>query len=134
PSWNRNLDAYRAQSLDKTPDYDTIVVPRDFENVEQKKSSLFFQIPDVHLTGKQPGLEDAVQIFQSVLNHYLSDDEVNALATMNEVIFDALCPSGLMCSKIGFETFEQGTTHIQTGEREVAPATPLPGAILGLSG
>ena len=32
--------------------------------------------------------------FQAVINKYLSEDEIDALATMNEVLFDALCPAG----------------------------------------
>lgn len=133
--WNTNLDFYRAKTLRIKPDHDTVVVPRDFENVEQKSSQLFFQVPDVHLTAKQKELATNIQTFQAVLNHYLSEDECDALALMNEVLFDALCPSGLMCSKIGYETFEQGTTQMQVGEQPAADQPPpmAPGAILGLT-
>jgi hypothetical protein len=134
-AWNRNLASYRMQSLDLTPTTDTVVVPRDFANVEQKGSQLFFQVPDVHLTAKQADKAEAVRVFQAVLNHYLSEDEVDALTVMNEVIFDALCPSGLMVSKLGYESFEQGTAPVVVGQRPAAvqpPTAPPLGSVLGL--
>lgn len=132
--WNTNIDFYRAKTLRIKPDHDTVVVPRDFENVEQKSSQLFFQTPDIHLTAKQREGAPNVQIFQGVLNHYLSEDECDALSLMNEVLFDALCPAGLMVSKIGFETFEEGTKPVVVGQRPAAEQPlPPPGDILGLS-
>lgn len=118
--WDKNILSYRAKTLTIRPDADTVVVPRDFPFVEQKIAQLFFQLPEVHLTARQTGLEDAVQIFQPVINYYLSEDEVNALSVMNECAFDALCPSGLMVSVIGFETFSEGQTTIATGAMQPA--------------
>jgi len=142
PDWDRNVLSYRAKSLSTMPTSDTVVVPRDFAFVEQKAAQLFFQTPEIHLKTDLEALKDAVTIFQPVLNHYLSEDEVNALAMMNEVVFDALCPSGLMCSKIGWEAFEEGPPiPMQVGEEPAEPPAPslgqpdpnqLPGSVLGL--
>lgn len=151
-NWNRNLQSYRGQTLLTQPIDDTVVVPRDFSYVEQKAAQLFFQTPEIHLTARQGALQEAVPVFQAILNYYLSEDGVNALATMNEVAFDALCPAGIMVSKIGYESFSQGSANIplQAGLPPTAPTPPaapgmetsgvgtaspsVPGEILGLSG
>lgn len=127
--WDKNLLSYRAKVLSQAPTTDAIIAPRDFPFVEQKIAQLFFQVPEVHLTALQDELGDAVQIFQSVMNFYLGPDKLNAMAVMNEVAFDALCPSGIMCSKIGFESFEQGASPISTGR--MVPADDKNAAALG---
>lgn len=143
PDWDRNVLRYRAKSLSNDPKVDTVVVPRDFSYVEQKKAQVFFQVPEVHLTPLQDGLEGAVPVFQAVVNKYLGADDINALATMQEVTFDLLCPSALMCSVIGYENFTDGMTDVQTGEQPdpehvMAPSlgqpdpTQLPGSVLGI--
>ena len=106
--WDRNVQSYLGKTLSIKPEHDTVTVPKDFANVERKKAELFFQIPDVNLQPKLPGLEDAVAIFQAVLNHELSPSGVDAHALMTEVTFDA-CITGLMVSKIGYESFADGT-------------------------
>lgn len=131
--WDRNVQAYLGKSLDTKPEYDTVTVPKDFANVERKKAELFFQNPEINLTPRMPGLEDAVNIFQAVLNHYLGPSGVDAGTLMTEVTFDCQM-TGLLVSKIGYESFDAGAQEVQTGETQVAPAQPLPGAVLGLSG
>lgn len=131
--WNRNVQSYLTKMLDKVADQDRVVVPLDFANIESKKAGLFFQTPEVQLTAKQPGLEDAIAIFQAVIEHQVSPDGVDALGMMREVLFDALCPSGLMISKIGYESFEDGMIEVPTGEMQPDPnAAPQPGSVLGL--
>lgn len=129
--WDKNIQSYLGKSLTTVPEQDTVTVPKDFANVERKKAELFFQNPDVNLTPKFPGLEDAVSTFQAVLNHYLGPERVDAGAMMTEVTFDA-CMTGLMVSKIGYENVQDGETEIQTGTREL-PAEPIPGSVLGLT-
>jgi hypothetical protein len=111
--WDDNLKAYLGKTLDALPEQDTIVVPKDFTLVEQKKALLFFQVPEVALTAQQPGLEGAVATFQAVLNRKLQSDEVNAAALMDEVLMDVLCPAGIGVSKIGYEAEVQGTVPVQ---------------------
>lgn len=144
--WENNLRSYRAKSLRSAPTTDTVTVPRDFTYVEQKKSTLFFQLPDVHLTPGQdtPAVKNAVPLFQAVLNHYLGEEEIDALATVNEVMFDVLCPSGIMVSVLGYENFAQGTVPMKVGEEPdpdqavTGPSlgqpnpTGLPGAVLNI--
>lgn len=130
PEWENNLLAYRAKSLRQAPTTDTVTVPRDFTYVEQKKSTLFFQLPDVHLSPAQDGVKDAIPLFQAVLNHYLGEDEIDALATINEVMFDVLCPAGIMCAVIGYENFTSGTVPMKMGE-EPDPEQAVTGPSLG---
>lgn len=122
--WDNNILSYRAKNLAAIQDngVGNVVVPRDFPMVEQKAAQLFFQTPDIHLKSTLPALADPVTLWQPVVNHYLSEDECNALAMMNECIFDALCPSGLLCSKLGFEVFVQGIQDIETGAMQDDPA------------
>ena len=131
--WDRNVQSYLGKTLTVAPTVDTVTVPKDFANVERKKAELFFQNPEVNLNPKLPGLEDATQVFQAVLNFYLGPDKVDAGAMMTECTFDA-CMTALMVSKIGYESFQQGTTEVPTGEMAPGPEEPPPpGSILGLS-
>ena len=130
--WDRNVQSYLAKVLDKSPHDDAVIVPMDFANVEAKKANLFYQTPEVQLTAQQPGLEDAVSVFQAVLNHELGLEGVDALSTMHEVLFDALCPSGLMVSKIGYESFTDGTIDVPPPTPEPpVPGVPVPGIPTG---
>lgn len=117
PDWDRNIQSYRSKSLQKVPITDMVTVPRDFTYVEQKRSTLFFQVPDVHLKPLQDGLKGAIPLFQAVLNQLLSEDGLDALATMQECIFDAICPAGILCSVIGFEVFAAGAVPMQIGTK-----------------
>lgn len=143
PDWDANILSYRAKSLNAIPTTDTVVVPRDFTFVEQKSAQLFFQTPEVHLKTNLRQLADAVTVFQPVLNYYLSEDRTNALGMMNEVIFDALCPAGLMCSQIGYECFFDRIDSLPTGAQianpdyvqpEAQPSMPQPGGMPGMPG
>ena len=120
--WDRNVQAYLGKTLTTIPEYDTVTVPKDFANVERKKAELFFQLPEVNLEPRLPGLEDAVQIFQSVLNHQLSAEATDAGAMMTECTFDA-CMTGLLVSKIGYESFSRGDVQLQEGQ-SMAPSMP----------
>lgn len=124
--WKPNVAAYRGK---RTKKGDEIPVNVDFYNTEQKKAQLFFRVPQVQLTAKRPEFADAVVIFQPVINHKLGAHGVNAAVLMDEVLFDCLCPSGLMVSKIGYEAIEDGQTLVQVGMK---PGPPVPGQVLGL--
>lgn len=136
----KNIAAYRGKSLaEKELKADRVVVNTDFANVEQKKPQLFGQVPRVQLTAELPGLEGAVEIFQAVVNKYLSPRGVHAAAMMKEVLFDVLCPSGYAWCKIGYDAYVDGTKLAPTGERQPdpnwqppPPAAPAFGSMLGL--
>jgi len=137
PEWDRNVMSYRAKPLTKMPHEDAVVVPRDFALVEQKAAQLFFRTPEVRLTTRIKAVQDPVQVFQDILNYYLSEDEAGSMAMMNETLFDALCPAGILCSVIGYETFVDGVQRPPTGNMIPDPKwkpTLPPGDILGLSG
>jgi hypothetical protein len=135
--WKPNVRAYTGES--KKPNDDAIPVNVDFYNTEQKKAQLFFRTPEVQLTSKMPGLEDAVQVFQPVLNHKLGPHGVNAAVMMDECLADGVCASGVWASKIGYEATVDGMVQVQMGERPdpaFVPPTPQetqPGTVLGLN-
>jgi hypothetical protein len=82
---------------------DTVVVPDDYANTEQKKAQLFFQSPEVQLKPTMPGLEQSALLFQHVLNETLGPDGVDAKSMVGEVLFDLLCPAGYGATIIGYE-------------------------------
>src|SRR5258708_37252727 len=57
PDWDHNIKSYLAKPLISTPDIDKIIVPKDFANVEQKKASLFFQLPKMVCEASRPDLQ-----------------------------------------------------------------------------
>jgi len=136
--WDRNVQSYLGKVLTTIPEYDTVTVPKDFANVERKKAELFFQNPDINLKPKRPGLEEAVQTFQAVVNHKLGPEGVDAGAMMTECTTDA-CMTGLMVSKIGYESFADGEAPLPAleGPPESPPTPempfPQPGDVLGLT-
>lgn len=130
PHWRANLDAYLLQNQPKGKG-DTVYVPLDFANVEQKKALLYFKNPEVQLTAAPgyQGLAPAVQAFGNVLNEVLGPDGVDAETCMDEMLMDVLCPAGIGVVVLGFEVTVDGTEPIQTGTKP----GPLPtGSVLGL--
>ena len=128
--WRGNIQRYLAKTLSETPTQDTIVVPLDYANTEQKKALLFFKVPEVQLTPKRPAFEQAVPVFQAVLNHYLGRHGVDARTMMHEALFDAICPSGLAVTMIGYEPTVDGKKPVQVGTQPDPNAAP---SVLGLS-
>lgn len=125
--WQTNVQRYLGKTKRGS---DEIAVNVDFYNTEQKKAQLYFRTPEIQLTAKQPQLEDAVVIFQAVVNHYLGPQKTNLFATMDECLFDVLCPAGLWACKIGYEAIQDGTVMVQVG---MAPGAPPMGDVIGLS-
>lgn len=134
PLWDRNVQSYLARArnqLNSAFDTDTITVPKDFANVEQKKAQLFFQLPKIVCRALQPRWEAVTMLAQAILRFYLGPARINAMRVMHECLFDALCPSGLLCSKIGYEATQDGIVPMMVPNPQAAP-TPQPGSILGL--
>lgn len=121
--WKDRVQAYLGKSLTATPVRDTIVVPKDYANVEQKKAQLFSQLPQIHLAPSRDEFAQAAPTAQAVLQEYLGPRHVQAEAVMEEVLFDLLCPAGLMCSKLGYES-------VQDGE-DLVPGPPVPDPVTG---
>lgn len=150
PNWDRNIASYQAKSGAPTPsvsDTDAIVVPKDFANVEQKRAQLFFQLPKVLCKAMRPDAEDSAPLVQAILRFYLGPQRVDAMKMMGECLFDTLCPAGLMVSKIGYESVQDGVAmvpvQVPAPEMPSTGPTPLgavaqpgaapPGSVLGLN-
>lgn len=106
-NWKVNLDRYKGQrdGVDKggRGGNTQITVNVDFYNTEQKAAQLFFQTPAVQLTPQMPGLEDAAVLFQHVLNEKLGPNGASVIDTVDECLFDVICPSGVGPSEISYE-------------------------------
>src|SRR3990172_4722238 len=129
--WRRNLTAYLDEGHRTATD---IRVNIEFEKTEQKKTQLFFQVPEVLLTPELPNVGDAVRIFQRVVNTLIGPKKMNTKALMRELLFDVLCPSGIAACEVGYQSSTQGEVEVQVGEEPDPTAQPpqQPGAILGL--
>jgi len=125
-AWKQNIASLTNKPLSMVPAKDTVIVPIDFANVEQKKAQLYFQNPDVQLT-PAPGHEaqaDAIQAFTALLNETLSADGVDAETMMEEMLTDVLCPSGIGVTVIGINITQDGMKPVQVGE-EPDPTQPV---------
>ena len=133
--WRKNLNRYQNKPLPAKPTEDTIWVPKDYALTERKRPQLWFQLPEIFCQpkpGKAP--ENAVApIFAALLNHYLqSPHEYHANVVMTETTFDALCPAGILCSKIGYDAFQDGTSPVmqpvldESGQPVLDPLTGAP--------
>jgi hypothetical protein len=150
PAWRYHVDAYRAEL--KPPRKEGVRVNIEFEKTEQKRSQLFFRLPDFRLkptprtirdatlqTPDDPAaasqsLRRAISIFREFLRHLVGPRRANLKAAMREVVFDVLCPSGIGAIKVGYERFTDGTRQIATGQKIPDPTFTQPGAVLGIAG
>lgn len=120
--WQEWVRAYMGKTLKDRPKDHTVTVPLEYSYVELKKAQLAFQVPEVHLKPKRPGLEAALPIFQAAVNHELGASNANVLTTIDECLTDTLMCS-IAGSKIGY------TADIRTREVPVMePVTDLLGA------
>jgi hypothetical protein len=103
-SGKTNVSRYLGKYLNTAPNADECLVPTDFYYVESKKAQLFYRLPDVYVKPEQPGLEDAAVVFQAALNKELGPAGVNVLPTVQQVIFDLLCPTGFGAVALGYQT------------------------------
>jgi hypothetical protein len=122
--WQKNVRAYMGKVLPSVPRDHTVNVPLEYSYVEQKKSQLVFQVPEVHLKPKNPTSAPAVPIFQAAVNHELGEENADAATLIDEVATDVLL-CGIAASKIGY------VSEIRTRPMPVmqpAPPDPLTGA------
>jgi hypothetical protein len=99
-----NISRYIGRPLGARPIEDTACVPTDFYYVETKKNQTFYRLPDVFVRPEKPGVEDAAVVFQAALNKQLGPQGVNVLPTVQQVIFDVLCPTGFGAVALGYQT------------------------------
>lgn len=131
----RNIERYNGEYFTGQSKDKRVGVPSDFYYVEQKKSGMFYRLPEVFLKPELPGIEDAAVVFQAALNKKLGPKGVNVLPRVQQAIFDVLCPTGWGAVKVGLQVVEDGTKPVQVGTEPDpdAPMPPLqPGAVLGL--
>lgn len=129
-AWKKNVRRQIGTPLEAMPKSDTVVVPLDHANIEQKKAQIYFRNPDVQLVAA-PGhesSEDALQGFSAVVNEYLGGDGVDAETMADELLTDVMCPSGIGVSVLGLETAIDGTKPVEVGTEDV----PAIGAVLNL--
>src|SRR5215471_16212550 len=130
--WKRNVERYqgRRYTVSGFADADFIQVNVDYYKTEQKKAQLFFRNPEMVLSPRHPAYAQATPVFQSVLNEYLGPLHTNAKRSVDEVLSDVLCPSGIGWVEVGFEGVP---TQVEMPGPDVpAAAAPQPGSVLGL--
>jgi hypothetical protein len=99
--WKKNVRAYMGKVLAAAPRDHTVNVPLEYSYVEQKKSQLVFQVPEVHLKPKNPASAGAVPTFQAAVNHELGPENADAPTLIDETATDVLL-CGIAGSKIGY--------------------------------
>lgn len=117
--WDANLQSYLGRGDRKKWGKNTTLVRKDYSLTEIKKAMLFYQLPDVAATAKKPEYEPAAPLVGAVVNQYLSPEYTHAMAMVDEVLMDLLCPAGIGVSKIGYESF------VDPNLREVPVVNPL---------
>jgi hypothetical protein len=121
--WKNNVRAYMGKVLDSTPRDHIVNVPLEYSYVEQKKSQLVFQVPELHLKPKNPQSAPAVPTFQAAVNHELGPENADAPTLIDEMATDVLL-CGIAGSKIGYAA-EIRTRKVPV--MEPAPPDPMSG-------
>jgi hypothetical protein len=104
PHWRENLKRYTGgyQHAYGFELKETTQVNIDYEKTEQKKAQLFYKVPEVVLSAKNPESAAAVPIFNAVLNQKLGPDDTDALSAVDECLSDVICPAGVAWVKVGY--------------------------------
>src|SRR3990167_790401 len=140
PGWRTRANAYR-DAL-KPPRPDGIRVNIEYEKTEQKRHQLFYRQPLIKLRAhprtardvEAVDLKRVIAIFKEALSFHVGPEGANLKPTMDELIFDVLCPAGIAFAKVGYERHEDGKVQIPTGAMINDPAfAQPPGSILGLA-
>jgi hypothetical protein len=135
PEWDRNQRRYLLKKRSSQHE-EELLVPSLFTNVEQKKSQLTAQNPYVVVRPQHPDSAQAAPLMEAVINEQLGAAQpygVDVMVMFEEVLSDALVPSGIFACHVGYESFIDGTKEVQTGTKPdpkwVAPppAPVMPG-------
>lgn len=126
PQWERALSRYaKAQQPESQYEVNPLL---DFRHVESKRAALFYATPEVQLIPIQPEIADIptaqlLPLRQKVLNYKLSPDAANIKREIHLSLFDALCPSGFLVMKMGYEsvTVPVEQPNPLTGQMESVP-------------
>lgn len=141
---------------------DAIRVNIEFEKTEQKRHKLLYRLPALKLRAtprtirdSQPPMDPAtgqpqldpttgqpvparnlrrsIAIFKEVVTREMGPKGANTKTTMDQLIFDNLCPAGIGFAKVGYEQAVDETIPITTGKQIPDPNFQQPpGAVLGL--
>lgn len=125
--WKGNMRAYMAKVLGNIPEEHVVNVPIEFSFTELKKAQLVFQVPEVSLKPRLPGLEQAVRVFQGALNYELGDDAADAKALIDETTMDLLI-CGVAASKIAYVAHQRTRQVPVMVPGQPDPVTGQPGA------
>lgn len=119
--WDQNTRSYLGQGDRQKWGKNTTLVRKDYSLTEIKKALIFYQLPDVAANAKKPEFAAAAPLVGAVVNQYLSPAYTNAMAMIDEVLSDMICPAGIGVSKIGYEAF------INPEQREIPAINPTTG-------
>ena len=128
-NWDANVQWYIGQSPDaaaaKSKDTEHVNVNVDFYQVEQKQAQLFYETPDLQVTGEGllKGQTAMTQAHRALMNAILGDEHMDVLSTVQRTIKDCLCVSGTGPAILGYEPYQKAAP----------PDVQIPGQVLGLS-
>lgn len=119
--WNVNVDRYTlSRETVELRSGTAVLLPKDYSYTEQKLALLFYQTPEVVVSAARPDVTaDTAVLMQAVLNDLVGPSQLNAKATVEEILRDILVPAGVGIVKVGYEAFvdpTKPTVKIQTGE------------------
>lgn len=128
PVWKQNLNRYKGQqpNLYGIQSAETTTVNIDFANTEAKKSQLFFQTPTLNLAAKRQADIAVAPLAQAVINSFL-EHEIDAYQTVQEVLTDVICPSGIGFVEVGYQAYMG--TPIQEPVMVPGPPDPMTGQL-----
>lgn len=125
--WDENVQWYRGESPDAANvKSDFVNVNVDFSQTEQKMAHVFYETPELQLTGTGTlaGSQAApiIAAHRALLNAILGDAHIDVLPVVHQAIKDCLCVSGTGPVILGYQPT---VVEVQAPEQ--------PGAVLGLS-
>jgi hypothetical protein len=88
--WKTYIQAYMARYLKYLPEDHRVVVPLEFAYVELKAANLAIQVPEFHLSPKNPRSQESVPLFQQALNHEIGSENADFKSTIDQATVEVL--------------------------------------------
>lgn len=123
--WRTYILAYMARYLKHLPVEHRVVVPLEYAYTELKAAQLAFQVPEVHLKGRNPQSAPAVPLFQAALNFELGDTNAAVKTCVDECLIDVLT-CGITAAKVGYQAHMRTRQVPVLGPPGVDPMTGQP--------
>lgn len=124
PDWQRNVDARRGRAAETQTSTTAVAVNQDWPLTKAKIAQLYSQTPEVRLSPRYPGLDQAVPAFGRELNDTIAEASVGT--TVEEVLADVINAAGIGGALVYYEARTEARDVPAIDPAMLPPGTEIP--------